>query len=175
MGDLRFWRDAGRAELTVPVPGSCRVCGERADGSRTGAEPGRVAAPAGVLEGRRSAGPMMWLREVGSRGVRVLFACWSVPDRRGFPVRGSAVGCAHPFACPGPLGPGRHGAVRVKWWAVRRGQSRRRAHRRDLAAALSNRRPRAWPLARAWSCSGCAGGGPAGGWDRQRICPSRIP
>ena len=114
---------------------------------------------------------MMWLREWEPGGGGAI-CLWSVP-LPGFPVRGSAVGCAHPFACPGLLGPGgmgRSASSGGRSGGVNHGDARTG----KIAAALSNRRPRAWPLARAGHAA-CAGGGPAGGWDRQRICPSRIP
>ncbi len=131
-------------------PDSCGVRGERAGGSRTGAEPGRPGRAAPEASLRRPPGsPMMGQRGTGApRGVRAYsVAVRSVPCS-GSRGAGSAAGCSHPFACPRPEPGIAWGGSASGRDAVRRGQSRGRPRRRVTVAGQTQRRPRAWPLAR---------------------------
>ena len=122
-------------------PGSCyvRVSGRAGQGPG-GARP--LAAPEASL--RRSPGsPMIWPRGNGS-GDGMLSGCSGPSHCRGFrcgQCRWLRSSLRLARAEPGAWG----GSASGK--AVRRGQSRGRA-RRQIATALSDRRPRAWPLAR---------------------------
>jgi hypothetical protein len=131
------------------------------------------AAPPGVLEvtGREpddlAAGN--WSRGCG--GCSVV----SVRPMAVYLVAGSATGCSHPFAGPGVAG--LHGAG-PRQRRRSGGVNQIGARAAPGAAGQTDRRPRAWPLARkavhaARAGSRAAGGSPGPG--RQRIWPSRRP
>ena len=102
------------------------------------------------------------------------------PMFRGYPVRGSAAGCIHPFACPRPW-PGGMGRVRVRWrsgganhggalppWGG--GQNGSAASRLAEGRMLGGLAP-----GRVGRRPGHAAVAGAAGLARQRICPSRMP
>jgi hypothetical protein len=155
-------------------PGSCHIRGERPGRSRTGRSPAADGGAGGVLEvtGREPDDLAAGEREPGAvRGMR-LFRSVPYPVSSG---AGSAAGCSHPFGCPG--GAGAHGAGPRQ--GRRSGGVNQAGARAARAAGQTQRRPRAWPLAReaghAAHWAGVIGGGSWGVWDRARICPSRRP
>jgi uncharacterized protein len=153
-------------------PGSCHVRGEWLVRSRTGRSPAAAGGAGGVLEVTGQEPDVLAAWGNGSRGFGGVCGCAVASQWSGVISAGSAAGCSHPFACPG--------RGRVAWggarqdWAVRRGQSTWRP-RRPGAAGQTDRRPRAWPLARKAVHAARAGGGSWAVRDRQRICPSRRP
>ena len=177
-----MWRlCVGMRDWRLPFPGSCRCLWRAAGQVRDRAQPRPRSGAGGVLE--------LTSREpddvAAGNGSRLGGCGYSVvsgrPMFRVHPVRGSAAGCIHPFACPRP-GPGGMGRVRVR---------ERSGGANQIGALPPGAEGRiAGGLApgsgqNAWRPRACAHTGmavhaaravrAAAGGVRQRICPSRIP
>ena len=144
-GVLRgFGREKGMRDWRLLFPGSCDIRGEWLVRSGTGRSPGRRGGAGGVLEVTSREPDDLGVRETGAGGLRVVRLCQVRPMVGCVSVRAVPLAAVIPSRVPG-RGRGAWGGSRQ-----RSGQagSIKGAPAPRERAGQTERRPRAWPLAR---------------------------